>query len=201
MLSNLYKLPKAVLASLIIGGAIILIILSDPPHNFCDTQLEHFKSLQTGLLYKDSEDFHEEKSALERKKQDCQKENSPGACYEYFAVLKRLLKDFRVLSAQCKASIFSEAKVKSTLESALSLMTALAWREEVLTGRASKYNWLTRSDMYLFCDLKSKYIQNYGQIAYVKLEDNILSLLPSKNQNKKLILRWSILSESCLKYK
>ena len=201
MLSSLYKLPKAVLASLVIGGAIILIILSDPPHTFCDTQLEHFKSLQIGLLYKDQKDFHEEKSLLERKKQNCQKENSPGACYEYFAALKRLLKDFRVLSAQCKASIFSDIKVKSALESALSLMTALAWREEVLTGHISKYNWLTRSDMYLFCDLKSKYIQNYGQIAYVKLEASILNLLPSKNQNKKLILRWSILSESCLKYK
>ena len=200
MLSNLYKLPKAVLASLVIGGAIVLIIYTDRPHNFCDTQLEHFKSIQTGLLYKDGKDFHAEKSRLERTKQNCETETAPGTCYEYFAYLKRLLKDFRVLSTQCKSLIFSKVKVKSALESALKLMTALAWREEVLSGRISKYNWLTRSDIYLFCDIKGKYIQNYGQTAYVNLEQAILNLLPSKNQNKKLILRWSILSESCLKY-
>ena len=201
MLSELYKLPKAVLAFLIIGGAIIFIILSDPPHTFCDTQLEHFKSLQTGLLYKDSKDFHEEKSLLNRKKQMCQTANAPGACYEYFAYLKRLLKDFRVLSDQCKSIIFSETQVKSALSSALTLMTALAWREEVLTGQVSKYNWLTRSDMHLFCDVKEKYIQHYGMSVYEKLEHQILNLLPTQNKNQKLILKWSILSESCLKYK
>ncbi|MCZ0932726.1 MAG: hypothetical protein OXJ52_06215 [Oligoflexia bacterium] len=201
MLSDLYKLPKAVIATLIIGGAIIFILLNDPPHSFCDTQLEHFKSLQKGLVYKDSKDFHKEKSLLNRKKQTCQTESAPGACYEYFAYLKRLLKDFRVLSSQCKPIIFSETQVKSALSSALILITALAWREEVLTGRVSKYNWLTRSDMRLFCNIKGKYIQHYGMPAYESLEQQILNLLPTQNKNRKLIFKWSILSESCLKYK
>ncbi|MDE0092691.1 MAG: hypothetical protein OXN83_05360 [Oligoflexia bacterium] len=201
MLSNLYKLPKAVIASLFIGGAIIFIILNDPPHTLCDTQLEHFKSLQKGLVYKNKKDFHKEKSLLKRKKQTCQSENTPGACYEYFAYLKRLLKDFRVLSTQCKPIIFSEIQVKSALSEALTLITALAWREEVLTGQVSKYNWLTRTDMYLFCNIKSKYIQHYGRSTYENLEQQILNLLPTKNKNRELIFKWSILSESCLKYK
>ena len=201
MLSNLYKLPKAVIAFLVIGGAIIFIILGDPPHTFCDTQLEHFKSLQKGLLYEDSKDFHKEKSLLKRKNQTCQQANAPGACYEYFAYLKRLLKDFRVLSAKCKPIIFSETQVKSALSSALTLITALAWREEVLTGQVSKYNWLTRSDMFLFCGIKNTYMQHYDMPAYEKLEQKILNLLPTQNKNRELIFKWSILSESCLKYK
>ena len=183
MLSSLYKLPKAVIASLVIGGAIVFIILNDPPHTLCDTQLEHFKSLQKGLIYKDSKDFHKEKALLKRKKESCEKENRPGTCYEYFAYLKRLLKDFQVLSTECKAIIFSEAPVKSSLTSAL-----------------SKYNWLSRPDMHLFCNIKNKYIQQYGQPAYEKLEQQIINLLPSQNKNRKLIFKWSILSESCLKY-
>ena len=198
---DIYKLPKAVIATLIIGGAIIFILLNDPPHSFCDTQLEHFRTLQKGIVYQDSKDFHKEKSLLNRKKQACQTENAPGACYEYFAYLKRLLKDFRVLSSQCKPIIVAEAQVKSALSVALTLITALAWRKEVLTGQVSKYNWLTRSDMSLFCDIKSQYIQNYGMPAYENLEQQIVNLLPTQNQNKTLILKWSLLSESCLKYK
>ena len=201
MLSDLYKLPKAVIAFLFIGGAIVFILLNDPPHTFCDTQLEHFKSLQKGLLYQDKEDFHKEKSLLNRKEQICQSESAPGACYEYFAYLRRLLKDFRVLSAKCKPIIFSETRVKSALSSALTLITALAWREEVLTGHVSKYNWLTRSDISLFCNIKNKYMQHYGMPAYEMLEQEIVNLLPTQNKNKKLILKWSILSESCLKYR
>ncbi|MCY4321292.1 MAG: hypothetical protein OXC37_02660 [Bdellovibrionaceae bacterium] len=201
MLSNLYKLPKPLIAFLVIGGAIIFILLNDPPHTFCDTQVEHFKSIQTGFVYPDRKDFHEEKSRLKRKQQLCQSENTPGACYEYFFYLRKLLKDFRVLSTKCQLYIFSDIKVKSALTSALTLMTALAWRKEVLTGRVSKYNWLNRSDMTLFCNIKDKYIQNYGMETYKKLEGQILSLLNTENKNKNLILKWSILSESCLKYK
>ena len=201
MLSNLYKLPKPLIAFLVIGGAIIFILLNDPPHTFCDTQVEHFKSIQTGFVYPDRKDFHEEKSRLKRKQQLCQSENTPGACYEYFFYLRKLLKDFRVLSTKCQPYIFSDIKVKSALTSALSLMTALAWKKEVLTGRVSKYNWLNRSDMTLFCNIKDKYIQNYGMETYKKLEGQILSLLNTENKNKNLILKWSILSESCLKYK
>ena len=200
MLSSLYKLPKAVIASLVIGGAIFFIILNDPPHTLCDTQLEHFKSLQKGITYKDNKDFHKEKALLNRKKESCEKENRPGSCYEYFAYLKRLLKNFQVLSPECEAIIFAETPIKKALKSALTLITALAWREEVLTGRVSKYNWLSRSDMYLFCDIKNKYIQQYGQPAYESLEQQIISLLPSQNKNRNLIFKWSILSESCLKY-
>ena len=201
MLPDLYKLPKAVLAFLVIGGAIIFILLNDPPHTFCDSQLEHFKSLQKGLLYRDSKDFHTEKSLLKRKLKFCKETNSPGACYEYFSYLKRLLKDFRVLSSQCKPIIFSETKVKSALSSALTLMTALAWREEVLKGQVSKFNWLNRSDLHLFCQIKEKYMLYYGMPSYEALEHQILELLPSKKKNKKLMLKRSILSESCIKYK
>ena len=201
MLSNLYKLPKPLIAFLVIGGAIVFILFNDPPHTFCDTQLEHFKSIQTGFVYPDRKDFHKEKSRLNRKKQACQSENTPGSCYEYFFYLKKLLKDFRILSSECQSYIFSDLKIKSALSSALTLMTALAWREEVLTGRVSKYNWLNRTDMSLFCSIKDKYIQNYGMQVYERLEQQILSLLPTENKNKNLVFKWSILSEPCLKYK
>ena len=202
MLNTLYKLPKPLLASLFIGGGILFIILNDPPHTFCDSQIEHFKRLQKGILYKNPKDFHKEKSLLKRKKDICQKENAPGACYEYFAYLKRLLRDLRVLSQECTQLIYSTAEIKQALSSALTLMTAIAWRKEVLTGRVSKYNWLVRADLYLFCEIKNKYIMNYGQEDYRLLENQILTLLPLQQKiSTQMLIKMTILSESCAAYR
>lgn len=202
MLNVLYKLPKFLLVCLLIGGGILFIILNDPPHTFCDTQIEQFKKIQKGILYKNPKDFHQEKSILKRKQNTCQKENAPGACYDYFAYLKRLLKDFHVLSQECISQIYSTVEVKEALSSALTLMTAIAWREEVLTGRVSKYNWLTRADLFLFCEIKEKYIMYYGKENYHFLENEILTLLPvTKKIPPQLLMKRTILSEPCTTYR
>lgn len=215
MLNALYKLPKILLASLLIGGGILFILLSDPPHTFCDTQIEHFETIQKGILYKTHDFFKKNRSLckkeeapdscktmLERKKNLCQKENAPGACYDYFAYLKKLLKDTHVLSQECAPKIYSTRKMKEALSSALTIMVAIAWREEVLTGRVSKYNWLTRADFILFCKIKEIYILYYGKESYHFLENEILSLLPStKKVASQLKMRRTILSESCTAYR
>ena len=201
MLNDIYKLPKTLLAILLIGGGIAFILFNDPPHTFCDTQIEHFKRVQRGILYRNPKDFHTEKSTLKRKKDTCQKENAPGACYEYFAYLRRLLKDFRLLSKECLPLIYETPEVKKAFSSALSLLTALAWREEILTGKVSKYNWLTRPDLSLFCELKTKYTMNYGKENYEILEKSIIGLLPVKQKvSPKHIKKKTILSESCTGY-
>ena len=201
MLSSLYKLPKTLLAFLLIGGAIALMLFSDPPHNLCDTQIEHFQEIQTGILYPDSSDFHQIKSRLQRHKKNCETEKSPGSCYEYFSLLKKLLRDFSVLSPECKSQIFSSSKVKKALQEALTLMTALAWRPELLSGKFSKLHWLKSPDMSLYCDIKSRYNLEYGQRDYQQLEAQIVSQLPSKSRDKNLIHKWSLLSESCNPYR
>ncbi len=202
MLKNLYKLPKALIAFLVIGAGIAFIIFSDPPNTFCDAQIEHFKKIQTGFLYKNPKDFRQEKSAFKRKKDLCEKESAPGICYEYFAYIQRLLKDFHVLSHECAPLIYSTAEVKKALAEAITLMTALAWREEVLTGRVSKYNWLSKADLFLFCDIQRKYILFYGDKNYNLLEDKILALLPVEaNISPQLMRRRTILSEPCSVYR
>ena len=194
MLNNLYKIPKFLLASLIIIGAIIVILLNDPPHTLCDTQVEHFTALQKNRgVYN--------KTRLRKKYKLCEKEQAPGVCYEYFAILKKLLKDFNVLSDECTTLVYSKPDVKSTLSQALTLMTTLAWREEVLTGQVSKYNWLNRSDLFLFCNIKRKYVMYYGQKNYKALENQILGLLTRKTKvSTETLIRRTILSESCAKY-
>ena len=78
MLNDIYKLPKTLLAILLIGGGIVFILLNDPPHTFCDAQVEHFKRVQRGILYKNPKDFHTEKSTLKRKKTPAKRKMPQG---------------------------------------------------------------------------------------------------------------------------
>ena len=202
MLDKIYSLPKFLIAVLFIGGGVIFILINDPPHTFCDTQIEHFERVQRGILYKNQKDFHKEKSILERNRQACQKENAPGTCYEYFRYLKRLLKDLKLLSKECSSIIYQRVEVKKAFSQALSLMTALAWREEVLTGTVDRYNWFSRPDLFLFCELKRTYINNYGRENYKPLEQQIVNLLPfEKKYSVSLIHKRSLLAVPCSAYR
>ncbi|MBC6416159.1 MAG: hypothetical protein GDA46_07255 [Bdellovibrionales bacterium] len=199
-MSSLYKLPKIILAFIFIGGAVFLIIVSEPPHTLCDTQIQNFKQNQKGFIYNNSKDFHKNKSILKRKKKNCEEGNSQGSCHDYFFLLKKILKDLQLISNECKPQIFADTKVKKTFAEALTLMTALAWREEVVLGHLSKINWLTKTDLSLFCQIKSKYLFEYGRNSYKKLEKQIINLIPNNTKNKSLLLKWSLLSEDCYKY-
>ena len=186
----IYKLPKLLLATVLIGGGIAYILISDPPHHFCDSQTAHFKKIQKGG------------AALKRERTLCKEENRPGACYEYFAHLRRFLRSFRILSQECLPLIQPEPGVRKTLAGGLVLMTALAWREGILSSGLSKYNWLSEPDLHLFCELKTKYVLFYGQVEYKRLESTILQLLPVKKQvPPNFLIRKTILIEPCSRYR
>ena len=96
-------------------------IITDPPYQFCDAQVENFKTQQAGHLYPDPEDFKEETSRVKHYNSLCKEEGRPGSCYEYFFVLKKLLKDLELLSSECKEKIFFRKRLKRGLIPGLDL--------------------------------------------------------------------------------
>ena len=198
MLNQLYKLPRFLLVSLLIGFGVFFILINDPPHTFCDTQIDDFKKHQQGLLYDNPNDFRNVKSSLKRNKNLCERENAPGACYDYFFYLRKLLKNIDALSDKCAPMIYKSADIRNAFSEALILITALAWDPETLKGSTNKYKWLTRPDLILFCSLKNRFKNYYGENSYQMLEKKILSLLPVENKVYPQILRKSsLLSEPC----
>ena len=181
----IYKLPKLLLAVLLIGGGIAYILISDPPHKFCDSQLEHFRKVQ-------------KETPLGKERKLCKEENRPGSCYEYFARLRRFVRNFRILSEECLPLVYAQPEIRKALAGGLALMTALAYREGVLSAGLSKYNWLTEPDLHLFCQLKTKYTLFYGQAEYKQLEIRILNLLPVQRRvPADFLIRKTILTEPC----
>ena len=211
MLQDLYKLPRWFLATVLIGLGITFIVLNDRPHEFCDVQINEFQSNQ--------------QINFKKMIKNCQETNSPGGCYALFSQLNRLLKDFYLVSPRCfdrlsqtqltkkprfkmanltkpeKKELKEKSSVKEVLFQSMELMVFLAWREEALTGKISKFNWLGPADMILFCSIKEAIISFYGRDSLRNFENKLLEKLPTTQKEiPHIIRRNSILSENCALY-
>ena len=210
-MQGLYKLPRWFLATVFIGAGIAIIVLNDRPHQFCDTQIDHFQSVQQANFMKTIK--------------ICRETNSPGGCYKLFFQLNRLLKNFYLVSSNCfdrlsqvqlvkksrfkesnlteaeKKELTQEISVKQVLFQSMELMVFLAWREEVLSGNISKFNWLGPADMILFCSIKKAIVLFYGRDSLRAFENQLVEKLSSKQKASiEMSRRHSILSENCARY-
>ena len=200
MLDKLYKLPRFLLVFILLASGIVFVLVNDPPHSLCKTQIEQFKKAEKGILFKDSLSIYKQ-PLITRLIEQCRISNSPGGCYGLFGRLRRLLRDFHLVSSDCTSQLSSLFEVKKTLFGQLKLMTFLAWREELLTGKVSKFNWLSSADMVLFCRIKHKVILFYGRPLYSQFEQGVIKSLPgSEKQNPVFIKKKTIFSESCSRY-
>ena len=146
----LNQIPKALLVSLILIGGIFYMLFTDPPYRFCDAQVSNFEGKNSIPKVTSSYDL-------------CKEEARPGSCYDYFFYLGKLFKDLELVSPECISEIFVENNLKSVFEQALTLMTALAFDEKILSGGASRLSWLDRSSLNLFCRIKKEYENRYGR--------------------------------------
>ena len=189
-MKSLYKLPRPVLATLLIGIGIAFIVLNDPPHHICKTQIEHFESKQSKI------------GDWEKLVKSCRETNTPGGCYEMFFHLQTTLTHFYLVAKECIEPFSKQSKVKKKLLEGLEWMVRLAWREEALSGKVDKFNWLGPSDMNLFCNLKDRVIVFYGRKTFNNFEKQLLSSLSSdKTASPEIVKKKSILSEYCANYR
>ena len=199
------------MATVFIGAGIAFILSNDRPHQFCDTQINHFQSVQ--------------KTNFTKLIRVCRETNSPGGCYKLFSQLNRLLKNFYLVSPRCfsrlsqtqltkksrfktanltkseKKDLNKKSSVKEVLFQGVELMVVLAWRENILSGKVSKFNWLGPADMTLFCSLKEAIISFYGRDSLKTFENQLVEKLSSKQKAPpQEIRKRSILSENCALY-
>ena len=184
------KLPRTFLATVAIIIGIAFIVLQDPPHHICDTQIERFQYKQNQL------------GSWEKRTKVCREANSPGGCYEVFSHLRGILRNFYLVDKDCIESLSGKSNIKNLLLESMELMVRLAWREKTFQGKVDKFNWLGPSDMNLFCKLKDRLIVFYGHETYINFEKTLLTTLSSnKKANPEVVRKKSILSEYCANYR
>ena len=200
MLDKLYKLPRFLLVFILLASGVVFVLVNDPPHTLCKTQIEQFKKAEKGILFKDSLSVYKQ-PLMVRLIEQCKLSNAPGGCYDLFGRLRRLLRHFRLVSSDCTSQLSSLKEVKKILFGQLQIMTLLSWREEILAGKVSKFNWLSSADMTLFCRIKNKVILFYGRPLYSQFEQGVIKSLPgSEKQSPDFIKKKTIFSEPCSKY-
>ncbi|MCB0385227.1 MAG: hypothetical protein KDD43_07525 [Bdellovibrionales bacterium] len=197
----LANLPKNILATLLIGGGIFLIILLNPPHTVCDSQMDLFRESQKGFVFLDPKDKTIETTDYELLTRQCKVSNSPGGCYELFARLKALVRDLESVPKECKGKAGSDNRVRKTLWESMDLLVRLAWGEKPPTSYYEKFGWLEPPDLLLYCNLKRTTVAIYGKPAWEQFREGLFKSLPGITGLQRTVA-WEhmLLSINCDKY-
>lgn len=188
------------LGSIFIG--IVFIILSDPPRTLCDTQIDFFKSQQSGILFKSTD--AKEKTAkvpLNKMMGYCKAGNGPGACYETFATIKKVLSNLKDIPLECSEQVANVEEITKMLWSTVDFMVTTSWGSKPPDSYLERAGWFDTADLALFCQLKEQITNILGQSKWDVFQERLLQSLPEANTLKRnVVWQKSILSEDCRKY-
>lgn len=197
----LKSLSKTTLAALAIGLGIGFILLSDPPHTVCDSQLEVFRKSQAGVLFPPTDQKAIKTSQIERGVTDCKATNAPGGCYRLFLDLRKLLSDLGSVPEECRGSVSDITEVRKAIWNNLDLLIRIAWGAKPPQTYLDKYNWLDPADLSLFCSLKRAAELYYGDSAWVDFRERYFSDLPgSADLPRTQAWELMLLSVNCSQY-
>lgn len=99
--------PKPLVAGIFIAAFIFFwISFVKPLHTICDTQTENLKENQKGVLFT----FRDKKKGalpvvVQKARESCIAGNSPGACYEFFDIMKRLSSAIKNTASECYVAV------------------------------------------------------------------------------------------------
>ncbi len=177
---NLDQIPKIILVPSVLVLGIALIFFLSEPHTICHTQLEAFKEAQVGNLYPKKSGKITIPALIGRTQEACQFGNSAGACFEYFSVLKRFVKDLRNIPDNCGVLTFKEAEVSKALTQGVQIMLRVAWGDQPPADFQSKNNWLESADLALFCSLRDQWVRLKGKESWDEFRVQAAQILPAE---------------------
>ena len=201
----LSRIPKSLLMVFLLVGGVLLIVVSDPPHNICMAQLESFKEDVGEYLFVNPAWRREKKevfqSGFRKDIQYCRNSNSTGGCYEFFFNFKNMLRHLNTVSSECQASVGQLKEVREALWEILNLMVRIGWGGQPPKGIYDKYGWMDLSDMNLFCRIRYLSQELYPEKDWIEFRKQIMGELPgAESLNRQQIWELSLLSEDCTRF-
>ena len=177
------------------------LIISQPPHTLCDSQIDQIRETQKHFLYPDPKSKVVKTTPYQAQRDRCKMTNDPGGCYELFQGVRKLAEDLNTFTVECSAAPASIPEVKTALWETAELMVRLAWGDKPPLTFSSKLGWLDVADVSLFCRLKARLTLVFGEESWNALREKLMVDLPgakalTRNQVWELIL----FSENCSRY-
>lgn len=178
----LNKVPRPVLVFAVFLIGVAAIFYLNRPHSICDSQAENLKELQRGNLYPKKIKGVMARPPYSKAIKECREGmGSPGACLEFFQILKRLSVDLDNMDASCGETINEELKqVRTALGEGILTMVQIGWGESVPPAEVKGFSWLQPPEYALFCSLTDHWTRFYGDEGLAKLQDNVFSQLSGK---------------------
>jgi hypothetical protein len=176
----LKSLPKPAIAILAIAGALIFFALYDPPHTVCDVQAENLKEEMKGQIFAATVKKNKIPPLILQTQEACQQGNSPGSCFEYFEILKKMAKSIQNYSSECKTEFASIPEVKKAMKDGVTLMALMAWGSHPPELGPNRFGWFQESELSLFCRLKDVHVQSFGDESWQELRRAIYKLFPGE---------------------
>ncbi len=171
---------RSLLVFAVLAGGVLFFFLAQRPHSVCDSQIELFLEAQKGGIYPQQIKNQKRPALYGRYLESCRAGNSPGACYELFGLLRRVVRDLDAAPIQCLPEMAKVESLGSTLSESIELMALLAWGSQPPEAGLQKLGWLETSDLALFCSLKRKSIQIFGEAAFDTLRLSSQAKLPGE---------------------
>lgn len=212
------KIPKPVLVVGVMIIALVVIMKFRPLKDGCDIEVSNFTEDVRGYLLK-APKTKTKKMVLPQvgeTKRFCKEGNSPGACQNYFAALKKVEEAFVRLDNKCLSQLVEDENfvtegapeetasiIKFQLKDAVKILALLAWGEKPPSGLADRGGWLSRSEIYTFCRLKTVLLDVIGDEDYKIFRTAVIREYPdawpeklqaqinSEDVHRPTVLKWS----------
>lgn len=201
MIEWLLSLPKTMFVGLVLAIGVLGIVIFNPPHTVCDSQLEQFKEAQKNFLYLDPKQKFNKTTEFFRLQEKCKITNSPGGCYELFSKLRKLQEDLDNVADECNDKVSNEKAVREAFWQSLDLMIRIAWGAKAPRSPQEKQNWFDTADLNLFCRLKAQAVSLYGEEQMNKFFEKYFTELPGAQQiARESAWELSLMSTNCRYY-
>ncbi len=191
----MHRFSKTVIAIFGLTIGLGFILLSNPPHTPCASQLEQLKSKYTPAFILDTSSRYQKTTGFRRAFLYCKEANSPGGCFTLFHSVERLLSELTAVQANCFEHVSGISEFRDPMWSTATLLAESAWKNR---SNREPYAWLDRSHLSLFCKIKNHLIRLNGQTRWDNFREEILKTLPgTENVQRAEIWRKSIFAINC----
>lgn len=177
----LKKIPTPVLVIIVLVGAVVFMMMSEPPRDACDVQLEVFMKAQAGRL---SSLRGKVNSLWVRTAKQCQETKTLGGCTEFHNTLKLTLVDIQSAPVQCTTRLVSQEWLRKILTDSLILMVQIAWGEKPPEPGPQVYGWMEQSELAIFCKIQSNLQRVMTDEEWELFVRKSVSRLPQANELK-----------------
>lgn len=179
-MSVIDKIPKPLLVAIVLIFGVGAFFLIQAPHSVCTNQMDQFRESQLGFLFPKKVKNSVRPAIFSLQMENCKVGNSPGACFELFGGLRKMVRDLNTSSNECLASYADVAEVRESLGKGVELIARLAWGNKPPELGMEKFGWMEPLDLALFCQLKISYLKIFGEEGLESLRLATYAKLPGE---------------------